>query len=190
MSIRAFIAVELPTEVRGSLGLLARELAASGADVKWVEEANLHVTMRFLGEITEEQRQGLATLLTAVAARRQPIPLRLSSLGGFPSLTSPRVVWVGVGQGHEELAAIAGDVEEGLARLGLPHEERAFIAHVTLGRVRSGRNLGRLVSQITATTWTPPEPFVADQLTLFQSTLSSSGPIYTALATLPFKQPS
>lgn len=186
--MRAFIAVELPETMRKTLAALQAHLAQAKADVKWVEQGHLHVTMRFLGEITEEQRQAIEQLLSKIAASRPPIRAHLSQLGAFPSSGSPRVMWVGIGEGQEALGRIAGELESGLAALHLPTEDRAFVAHVTLGRTRSPKNLSQLATLLNETVWTPPEAFVITHLTFFQSTLSSSGPIYTILAKPPFSR--
>lgn len=185
--MRAFIAIELPEPVQAVLGQIQRELAKAKADVKWVEEGNLHLTMRFLGEIGQEQRRAIEPLLSRVAAATSPVHLRYSSLGAFPSVTSPRVVWVGLEAGPGVLAPFADRLEEGVVELGFPHEERAFTAHVTLGRVRSPRNRAGLANQLNAFVWSaPPAPFVATHLTLFHSILSPAGPTYAPLARFPF----
>lgn len=183
--MRAFIAVELPAHLRRALTLLQRDLAESRADVKWVEEPNLHLTMRFLGEITEEQRQAVEQRLRMAAQTAAPFPSTLSELGAFPSVASPRVVWVGIGEGHDVLRNLAGHVEDDLQRLGLPGEAREFTAHVTLGRVRSPKNRAQLVSRLKTAAWTLPPPWTIDHVTLFQSTLTSSGPRYAVLARAP-----
>lgn len=183
--MRAFIAVELSAEVRRAMVLLQQELAASHADVKWVEEPNLHLTMRFLGEITEDQRQAVERHLRAVAHGTAPCPLTLAEVGAFPSASSPRVVWVGAGQGKDALRNLAERLEEGLQQLGLPGEEREFAAHVTLGRVRSPKNRAQLTEHLKAVSWTPPPPWSVERLTLFQSTLTSAGPLYAVLAHAP-----
>jgi len=183
--MRAFIAVELPAEVRRALTLLQRDLAESRADVKWVEGASLHLTMRFLGEITEDQRQAIERHLQRTAHGAAPCLVTLAEVGAFPSVSSPRVVWVGVGQGQDALRNVAKQLEGGLQHLGLPGEEREFAAHVTLGRVRSPKNRAQLVEHLTAVSWTPPPPWSVERLTLFQSTLTSAGPLYAVLAHAP-----
>ena len=185
--MRAFIAVELPQQVRAELVAIERELATSQADVTWVKEGNLHVTLRFLGEITEAQRQAIELLLHAIASRTDPIQLSLSPLGAFPSTSSPRVIWVGIGQGQKELGQMAHDVEEGLERVGVPKEDRGFTAHVTLGRVRSPRNRAQLVAGLNTFVWKTPAPCWVDHLTFFQSTLTPAGPSYTPLAQPSFR---
>jgi 2'-5' RNA ligase len=185
--MRAFIAIELPEAVQSELARLQGQLAKAEADVKWVEEDNLHVTMRFLGEIPEPQRQAIEQLLSRIASHTDRIPLSLSHVGAFPSLSAPRVIWVGIEQGSEALSQMAREIEEGLQTLDLPKEDRAFAAHVTVGRVRSFRNRAQLTSRLKEVVWEPPEPFVVAHLTFFQSALIGSGPIYTPIARLPFK---
>ena len=99
--MRAFIAVGLPDEVRDALARLQRQLDASRADVKWVEPANLHLTLKFLADITEAQRAGMETLLRQIAGHQPKFVMRLGALGAFPTLTAPRVVWVGCEEGRE-----------------------------------------------------------------------------------------
>ena len=183
--MRAFIGIALPQAVRSSLAALQQQLAESQTDVKWVEEPNLHVTMRFLGEIDDAQRQTIEQALGIIAHGVKPFDLSLSRLGAFPSLGSPRVIWVGVGQGHEELTQIAKRLEERLVAAGLSGEDREFVAHVTLGRVRSSHHLGQLARSLKSAQWQAPPPWTTTALTLYKSELSSSGPRYMVLAEVP-----
>ena len=184
--MRAFLAVELPEDIRRALAQLQRRLAESHADVKWTEEANLHITMRFLGEITEPQRQGLEERLRGVASGHHVTMVQLAGVGAFPSMHSPRVLWVGIGEGQEALTKIAEEIERRVVSLGLPKEDHPFAAHVTLGRVRSPKHRAQLVTTMRNLTWTPPPPFTTTHLTLFQSTLTSAGARYAPLAKFPF----
>ena len=184
--MRAFIAIALPDAVRASLAALQQALARSRADVKWVEPEHLHVTMKFLGEITEEQRWAVEAMLQQITRAIQPFPLALRELGAFPSMRSPRVVWVGIEEGKEPLMRLAEGIEREGAAAALQKEERPFAAHVTLGRVRSPRSHQALVKALSDTDWPPPSPWSADHVTLYQSILSSSGPTYSVLADIPF----
>ena len=184
--MRAFLAVELPEDIRRALAQLQRRLAESHADVKWTEEANLHITMRFLGEISQEQREAVEQLVARLAQRHHGQPVSLSQLGAFPSVSAPRVIWVGVGEGKLWLHQVASQVEDGLGDLGFAKEERAWTAHVTLGRVRSPTRRADLAARLRPTIWEPSHAFRVTHLTLFQSTLTGSGPIYSALARAPF----
>ena len=185
--MRAFVAVELPETVQQTLQDLQHALAESRADVAWVNQKNLHVTMRFLGEITDGQRRDIEALLSRLAAGTKPFQASLSMLGAFPSALAPRVIWVGIEAGKEQLVQLAKELEEGLRPLKIPTHDHLFIAHVTLGRVRSSRNQRELVERMRHVAWKAPEPFMSDHLTLFQSTLASSGATYTLLASLPFR---
>ena len=187
--MRAFLALTLPDEVTRSLAALQRELAAAGADVKWVEPPNLHVTLKFLDEITEEQRRAVEVLLAEVGRDETAFALGLDRAGAFPSLSSPRVVWVGLGEGKERAIRLAERLEHDCGGLGFRKEERSFAAHVTLGRVRSSRRLPLLSRALRECAWRPPAPWTVTALTLYQSVLGSDGPRYTVLTEIPLGSP-
>ena len=183
--MRAFVAIALPEEVRAALTGLQRQLATSGADVKWASPDQLHLTLRFLGDITQEQRDAVEHLLATVAVTRPPFPIRLEGVGAFPSIASPRVVWVAVREGRTSLLELAGALEEGIRALGCSAEERPFAAHVTLGRVRSPRRRTILTERLRTAAWSPPSAWPVDAVRLYQSVLSPAGPHYTVLADVP-----
>ena len=183
--MRAFVGIHLPEDVRASLAQLQRELAQSRADVKWVAPEHLHVTLKFLDEISDAQRQAVETLLGRLAGSEEPFPLVVSSVGAFPSIESPRVIWVGLAEGRERLTRMAQAIEREGAAIPLRKEERPLSPHLTLGRVRSPNNRHALVQRLRDTVWQPPTPWQVATLTLYQSTLGPSGPHYTALAEIP-----
>ena len=149
--------------------------------MKWVEEANLHITIRFLGEISDARRQRIEQLVRSVAARRQPIPLALAGIGAFPSIRSPRVIWAGAKEGNPQLAKLVEELEAGLATLEFQSEERPFAAHVTLGRVRSPKRRAELANALEQAAWQADGPVELTHVTLMQSTLTPSGSIYAPL---------
>ena len=183
--MRAFVAVGLPEHVRHALEALQRELAAARADVKWVEPANLHLTLKFLDEITDDQRIEIEQLLRRIMARQTPVTMRLGGVGAFPSMTAPRVVWVGCEEGAEALAQMAGEIEQEAAALTLRREERPFAAHLTIGRVRSPRGRRELAQAMQQAAWIPPASWVVSTLTFYRSILGSHGSTYSALAEIP-----
>ena len=187
MTMRAFIAVELPHQVCAALHVLQQELAQATTDVKWVEQENVHVTMRFLGDMTEVQQRELERGLGRVAAQTPAIDAQLSQLGTFPPKPSLRVIWMGIGQGATELERLAELLEREVRAVGIPEEEKLFVAHVTLGRVRFPKPRPQLLERIHQMAWTPSPPFRLTHLTLFQSTLSSAGPTYAPLTKVPFQ---
>lgn len=187
--MRAFIGVALPPESRQRLERWQHDLAASGADVKWVAPEQLHLTLKFLGEISDEQRHGVEALLGQMARREAPFRIRLEGLGAFPSIEAPRVVWVGIAQGQEVMARLAGAIDREGAALGLREEARGFSPHLTLGRVRSRQRslAGReaLTALLRDVPRSAPSPWQATTVTLYQSVLSSEGSRYHVLAELP-----
>jgi 2'-5' RNA ligase len=185
--MRAFLAVALPPAARERLAALQRQLAGSGADVKWVEPENLHLTMKFLGEIDERLSSALIGRLGPVAGATPPFEAQLNRVGAFPAMGAPRVVWVGIGPGVAELRRLAEAIEHETAALGLEGEPRPFAAHVTVGRVRSSNRRQALVRALQDAAWTAPPPWPVRAVTLYQSLLSSSGPRYTVLADLPLQ---
>lgn len=182
--MRAFIALELPEPVRSALAALQSQLAASGADVAWVKPDRLHVTMRFLGEITDEQRQRVEAGARRMASETSPFTVQLTEPGAFPSARAPRVLWVGIGEGKDQLVKLAEGLEQASVHAGLNAEERGFVAHVTVGRARTSTRMKELSDALASVRWEPPPAFTAESLTLFQSVLQRSGPVYTALARL------
>jgi 2'-5' RNA ligase len=184
--MRAFIALAIPEEARQRLVQLQSDLRASRADVKWVEPENLHVTLKFLGEISEEERQAVEHMLRRIATATAPFPLGLSGVGAFPSLGAPRVIWVGLGEGSEAAAHLAQMIEREGASIPIPKEDRPFSAHLTLGRVRSPRGRQELVGRLRQSRWQPPSAWQVNAVRLYQSVLGSGGPQYTVLAEVPF----
>ncbi|MGH7197224.1 MAG: RNA 2',3'-cyclic phosphodiesterase [Candidatus Omnitrophota bacterium] len=186
-SIRSFIALDLPESLKKELETLLLSLKKCGADVKWVRPANLHLTLKFLGDVTPEQLSGVKDRLAAVAERQKPFVLHCVGLGGFPDLERPRVLWVGTDEGESELKALARAVESETAGIEFPREQRDFSAHLTLGRVRGGKNLGKLVRNMKEMAFSSAEKAVMDHLTLYKSTLTPGGSVYDPISVFPFQ---
>jgi 2'-5' RNA ligase len=184
--MRAFIAIELDKVLRDELATLQAKLKPCGADVKWAEPHNIHLTLKFLGEVPEEKIETIKKTLDTTAANNNTFNISLSGLGAFPNLNSPRVLWVGIKEGSNESVKLANEIEAQLAKLGFSNEERPFSAHLTLGRMRSPKGRERLKEIIeninkNLVTSTPLHQSPVKDITLFQSTLTPKGPIYTAL---------
>jgi len=177
-----FVAVEISEAARGEVARLQETLRAAGADVKWVEPKNLHLTLKFLGEISEKQARELEEGLRGAAGGISPFDFSLEGVGAFPNISRPQVVWVGVSSGKEKLAELAGAVENCCAGLGFPAEERPFSSHLTIGRVRSGKRPAGLTKKLQQATFRAEETARAQEVVLFQSTLSPRGSLYAPLA--------
>lgn len=177
--MRAFLAVELPGELRNSLGRIVEELRGCGADVRWVRPEAVHLTLKFLGEIQPEQVEEIRVAVQEVAGRHGPFKMEAKALGCFPRLEQPRVVWVGLEGEKWRLEALQRDVENALVQLGFPREERPFKPHLTLGRVRSPKARHALIQRLKNGEGIRVGELPVDSVTLFRSELLPSGARYS-----------
>jgi len=182
--MRTFIAIPLPDRVRESLGEVQGQLKACASDVKWVEPDNIHLTLKFLGEIKDSQLNKVSLILEELAKDTPSFAVVICSIGAFPRITSPRVIWAGIDKGKEEVNDTAKRLEEKLSLIGIPKEERRFSSHITIGRTRSGLNLDKLAGGLEKMSLLANDQrreFQASKITLFKSTLTPKGPIYAIL---------
>ncbi|MBI4336126.1 MAG: RNA 2',3'-cyclic phosphodiesterase [Candidatus Omnitrophica bacterium] len=188
--MRAFIAIDLSDDNKAELSRLRDELKQAQADVKWVQPENIHLTLKFLGEVTDEYVGKVQEALDRIAAGFKPFEVSLLGIGAFPKLDYPRVIWVGLDKGKEEAEEIAKNIEEELEKLGFAKEDRPFAAHLTIGRVRSGKNKEALKDKIETVSCKllTVSPQLVSSIVLYQSTLTPHGPIYTALHAAPFNR--
>jgi RNA 2',3'-cyclic 3'-phosphodiesterase len=180
-TVRAFVAVGLPEPVRTLLQTLQERLGRGALPVRWVPPENVHLTLKFLGEIPEADVSRVSDVLAAAARGSGPISLTARGLGVFPAPRRPKVIWVGVGGNTGTLADLQRRLDTGLVSAGIPAERRAFHAHLTLGRVKGrldGSRLGRSMDRLCNF---DPVPFCADRVVLFQSILKPSGAEYSEL---------
>lgn len=186
--VRTFVAVEIDEGVRNRASRLIKELRQSGADVAWVAPENMHITLKFLGDVEYKDVYHVCRAIEESVADVEPFSLEIKGTGAFPSLSRPHVIWLGVDLGASEIAALSEKVEVALSRLGFRPEARRFHAHLTLGRVRkSGRAVEHLVSMLREHEQTDFGPTVVDQVVIFSSELQPTGPIYEAMGHVELK---
>ena len=182
-SVRTFVAVEISSEVRSRAAQLIARLSTTSAKVKWVETHNLHMTLKFLGEVDLREAPQVCAAVAEAMAQLPPFSIRVAGAGAFPDLRHPRTVWLGVSEGVEEMVQLHERLEAALARLGFRKEHRRFRPHLTIGRVRStqgGADLGDLIAR--------DADFAAgvsdvDEVVVFSSELNRDGPTYEPLST-------
>ena len=183
--IRAFLAVDLPASLRPVLSWAQGELKKSGADVKWVPVGNIHITLKFFGNITEGQVTAITEAVTALAANQAPFTLAVTDAGAFPSPKNPRVVWLGVGGDLEIMREFYRRLEIAFAALGFPAEDRPFSPHLTLGRVKSPTRRVALTQSLVHLPAPEAPPFQVSEVVLFRSQLSPQGATYLPLKVIP-----
>jgi 2'-5' RNA ligase len=184
--VRTFVAVEVGEEVRSAAVALQHALARTGAEVKWVEPHNLHVTLLFLGEVDERELAAVCRAVAAAAAGEPPFELRVSGVGAFPNPRRPKTLWAGVADGSAELVRLHGKVEQALLDLGAyRQEDRPYSPHLTLGRVKSEADGQALTPELPKHAgWVGGRTTVAE-VVVYSSELRRDGPVYTPLGRGP-----
>ncbi len=178
--IRAFLGVEVEKpDLISRMVNIQREIEASGADLKPVERENLHITMRFLGDIPPHLAEQVVAELQMIDFR--PFTASLHGVGVFPKINFPRVIWIGVKKGQGELVQMHRSLEEHLTRLGFHPEREPYTPHITLFRVRSGRGKPQLVEAISQHSDSEIGEFEVRAVQLKRSVLTPRGPIYSNL---------
>jgi 2'-5' RNA ligase len=181
--LRTFIAIDLGKPIRDRCLALQDTLARDGVELKWVEEENIHLTLLFLGEVEDRELAGLCQAVADCCAERDAFPLSVESVGCFPNPRRPRIVWVGVGAGREEVRALHDALESPLLELGCyRREDRPYTPHITLGRIKGDRAPHALAASLARQAkWRGGETTVRE-VCVFSSELTPHGPIYTVLS--------
>jgi len=183
--MRTFLAIELPSKIKESLANIQNQLKTTDADVKWVEPQNIHLTLKFLGEVDDKKLSRISEIMDDIAGNSNSFYIQISSLGAFPKIDFPRVIWVGIEKGDKETKEIARALEEKIAKeAGIPKEDRPFSSHITIGRTRSSLNRIKLIQELKKLAIGLEQnnlDFPVAKITLFKSTLTPKGPLYEAL---------
>lgn len=181
-TIRAFIAVEAGNEVRRAAGELIERLRTAGADVKWVAPENLHLTLKFLGDVALTETARICEAMEKTAREIEPFELEMAGAGAFPSVGRPRTIWLGSSGDDRPMLALVEGVEKRLQKLGYRREGRRFQAHLTLGRLRRpGPEVHRLGELLKAEANRAVGTTAVREIVLFSSQLTSAGPVYAPL---------
>ena len=184
--LRTFVAIEIPGEIRHRATRMVREMQESTDSVRWVDTENLHVTLKFLGDVEDRE---IYSVCRAAANSVEPLnPFSVSCCGihAFPSAQRPKTIWLGIDDPHMELTNLFNRLDIELSEIGYPREPRKYTPHLTLGRVQHGRrNLGDLVSVMESLADRDAGCLPVDSLTIYTSELHRSGPVYTVVGRAP-----
>jgi RNA 2',3'-cyclic 3'-phosphodiesterase len=189
--LRAFIAVEIPREIREAVGKATAPLQKGiGSIVRWVPVENMHLTLKFLGDVSPTNVEMLSEMLRAEAGLFNCFELRLNGLGSFPNLKRPRVLYIGI-QAPAMLEALQRGIESASRRLGYESEERGFSPHLTIGRVKQNVTATEQQAIRRALEDTRIDLLGTarvDSVHLYKSDLKPTGSIYTRLYSAPLKR--
>jgi len=178
--IRSFIAVDIDDPILvDKITRIQSSIAESGTRLKLVEKENFHITLRFLGEIPQSLVDRVIDALKKISFNSFYIELK--GVGAFPSIARPRVVWIGINKGFEELKKIHDAVEKELSRIGFPKDKEDFVAHLTIARVKGTYNLSKLSAILRKLQDIEIGEFKVTSIRLKKSTLTPRGPIYSTL---------
>lgn len=178
---RAFIAIDIDEAVRQKLVNVQQQLTATGAQLKLVEPANIHVTMKFLGDVPDDKISAVTDALRVATGGAQPFDINVRGIGVFPNPRYIRVVWAGVVDGRNTTIALRQNIDRELQKLGFS-PERDFVPHLTLARVKTAKRKEQLAASIKEMGNMEFGITRAQAVELKQSTLTPKGPIYSTLA--------
>lgn len=182
--IRVFLAVLLPDEIRATLADVGRKLQASGADMRWVAEDNLHITIKFLGDVRPTAVCVIAQAVQTACEGIEPFAVAITGVGAFMKSGAPGVIWAGMSQGGGRLGLLAEKIDEAISALGFEKEKCPFLAHITFGRARSVRGAAKLQKLLDCLKDTNIGSVKIDSIAVVKSELKPNGPVYSTLNTI------
>lgn len=175
--MRAFVAIEIPKEIKSEIAKIQSDLRRAGLGAKWVKPENVHLTVAFLGSINPEQITVVKKVVNKVNQRLNPIKLTLSEISAFPNFNFARVIFVGLSGQIETLNKIAKEAREELKAKKIWFDEKPFVAHLTLGRLKKPQKLAQLIQKFAV----KKIRFAVKEVSLYQNQLFPSGSIYIKL---------
>jgi 2'-5' RNA ligase len=187
-TLRTFIALELPERIREGLRQLQRDLKRYRLNVRWVRTENIHLTLKFLGNIQLPDIERVAEAIAAAAEIQDAFALKISGIGVFPNIKNPRVIWSGLSGNVQSLQSLYTSLEDQLGRQGFEKETRRFKGHLSLGRAKGKIDSRRMMDAIAACGGVSSDMFSIRRITFFQSHLQKEGPLYTRIMTAPLAE--
>ena len=179
--IRCFIAIEIPETIQNQLARIQRTLRNQIPKASWVKPGNIHLTLKFLGEVDPDDVESIGKAIEGVTIHHHSFSLRIGGVGAFPNLARPRVIWAGVKVGTERVSALARDLNLALSRCGFSRETKKFNPHLTIARLRERINLTPYTNQYRQYDRIERAEMTVDTISLVQSQLHPEGAIYSTL---------
>lgn len=183
-TVRAFIAIEMPRLVVDIVRHSQQALERGGVYLRWVRPENVHLTLRFLGDISTGTIAGIRSALEHLAVGVSPFNLQVKGAGVYPGAARPRVVWLGLDGQVDRLVDLYSRLSLLLFQQGIPEENRPFRGHLTIGRVKDRIDADRLKVQMAGLKIIESRPFAVERICLFKSDLKPGGPVYSPLVTV------
>jgi 2'-5' RNA ligase len=183
---RTFIGIDIGDAIRASAAALQKDLAKTGAEVKWAAPESMHVTLLFLGEVDDRELHAVCRAVKGAASAEPPFALRVAGVGAFPTARRPKVLWAGVTDGAEPLQRLNAALEERMLELGCYRkEERGYTPHLTLGRVKRDADSFALAAEIPKRLAWGGGATTVDEVLVYSSETDRDGPVYTVIGRAP-----
>ncbi|HXX81963.1 MAG TPA: RNA 2',3'-cyclic phosphodiesterase [Thermodesulfovibrionales bacterium] len=185
--MRSFVAINLDDSLRNEIDRTTAGLKSGNWDVKWVAPANLHITLKFLGEIPEDAITGIKETLLSSASHHESFALKFKGVGIFPDKRRPRVIWIDILE-SEKLIKLQKEVENSLSLIGFKEEDRPFSPHLTIGRIKSSAGKESLLRAMEALKDRDFGNIGVNKVSLMKSDLKPGGAQYTTIAEFNLKR--
>ena len=182
--LRLFIAFDSPPEVKSQAGEIQNQLRQAQADVSWERQEKLHCTIKFLGDTPSELVPSIADTLMEIGRANPPFSVLYRGTGCFPNRRDPRVLWLGIENPDGTLISLYQSIDSAMTRFGFKPENRQFHPHLTLGRVRTGRNQANLLKMLENVTFESAIK-ANTEILLIKSELRPAGSVYTKIKFVP-----
>jgi 2'-5' RNA ligase len=182
--MRLFVALSIPSEVRENIASLIRTLRHADSKPRWVNPGNLHITLKFIGEVESQIAPAICEALVAIRLA-QPLTLALRSLGFFPNPRRPSVAWIGI-EAPPTLAFLASEINRLFTPLGIQPETKPLVPHLTIARFKENRLSPALQAEIEKWKDHSVGEYSSEEIHLIESRLRSSGAEYTTLRSFQF----
>ena len=179
--IRCFIAIEIPEPIQNQLARIQGALQKQIQKASWVKRGNIHLTLKFLGDIDPDDLKSIGEAIEAGTSRHRSFPLRIGGVGAFPNLARPRVIWAGVKVGAERVSALARDINVALSHCGFSLDTKKFNPHLTIARLKERIDLRPYTNQYRQYDRIDGAEMTVDTISLIQSQLHPKGAIYSTL---------
>jgi len=180
-SIRTFVAIEIPVDIRDQIANLQFDLKGLGGRITWVKPENMHLTLKFLGDTDENLIENISDKLAQVVVSHNQFEIKVRGIGAFPNFKKPKVFWIGTEDEKSALVELANKIDKQVSQFGYEREKRRFSAHLTIGRVRDHKGIEPVIEKLKKAENFYPGKFEVKALLFIKSELTRQGPIYTVL---------
>ena len=181
--MRCFIAIDIPGAIRATFNDIIRKIGADSRGVKWVQAQNIHLTLKFMGDISDDLVPMIKKRLLLLGSTHRPFTVDIRSAGVFPNFRNPNVLWIGI-EASERLKSLFMEIDAALSEIGFKREGRAFSPHLTIGRVKDRRAIDPVVKELATYKDTFFGTIEVREILLMESVLKPSGAEYSEVAAI------